>query len=258
MKLHLPSTGCLPSSVFLQSVNVSVEKRSRSKNLNSLNLSNLFHQNRFRLKKSKPALGLKMENNKYPIEGSFKPVTNCDQLKSEQKTELSSSKETFLSQYDIEKMILTVRDEQVLIDKDLAILFGVTTKALNQAVKRNIQRFPERYRFQLTKDETSELVTNCDRFKSLKHSSSMPYAFTEFGVSMLPSVLSTQEAIYTSIRIIDAFVAMRRFMTQNAGIIMRISHLERHQTETDEKIEQILDNIERRTPKLIPEQIFQT
>ncbi len=59
-----------------------------------------------------------MENNKYPIEGSFKPVTNCDQLKSEQKTELSSSKETFLSQYDIEKMILTVRDEQVLIDKD--------------------------------------------------------------------------------------------------------------------------------------------
>ncbi len=86
----------------------------------------------------------------------------------------------------------------------------------------------------------------------------MPYAFTEFGVSMLPSVLSTQEAIYTSIRIIDAFVAMRRFMTQNAGIIMRISHLERHQTETDEKIEQILDNIERRTPKLIPEQIFQT
>lgn len=75
---------------------------------------------------------------------------------------------------------------------------------------------------------------------------------------MLPSVLSTQEAIYTSIRIIDAFVAMRRFMTQNAGKIMRISHLERHQTETDEKIEQILDNIERRTPKLIPEQIFQT
>lgn len=103
-----------------------------------------------------------------------------------------------------------------------------------------------------------ELVANCDRFKTLKHSTTPPYAFTEFGVSMLPSALSNQTAIETSIRIIDAFVAMRRFMVQNANILMRISHLERHQIETDEKIDLILDKMEERSPQLLPEQIFQT
>jgi hypothetical protein len=162
------------------------------------------------------------------------------------------------SQSDIEKMIITVRGEQVLIDRDLAMIYGVETKVINQAAKRNSRRFPERYRFQLTKDEMMELVTNCDRFRTLKHSTSEPYAYTEYGVSMLPSVMSTQKAIDTSIRIIDAFVAMRRFFVQNAGILMRIAHLERHQIETDEKIDLILDKMEERSPQLLPEQIFQT
>ena len=73
-----------------------------------------------------------------------------------------------------------------------------------------------------------ELVTNCDRFRPLKHSTSAPYAYTVFGVSMIPSVLTSQKAIDTSIRIIDAFVAMRSFMVQNADILTRIAHLERH------------------------------
>ena len=151
-----------------------------------------------------------------------------------------------------------VRGEQVLIDRDLAMIYGIETKRLNEQVKRNIARFPERYRFQLTKDEMMELVANCDRFKTLKHSTTTPYAFTEFGVSMLPSALSNQKAIETSIRIIDAFVAMRRFMVQNANILMRIAHLERHQIETDEKMDLILDKMEENSPKLLPEQIFQT
>ena len=92
----------------------------------------------------------------------------------------------------------------------------------------------------------------------MKHSTSAPYAYTVFGVSMIPSVLTSQKAIDTSIRIIDAFVAMRSFMVQNAGILMRIAHLERHQIETDEKIDLILDKMEERSPKLLPEQIFQT
>lgn len=176
-------------------------------------------------------------------------VTICDQ---------SNEGEIALSQQDIEKLIITVRGKQVLIDRDLAMIYGVETKVINQAAKRNSRRFPERYRFQLTRDEMMELVTNCDRFRTLKHSTSEPYAYTEYGVSMLPSVMSTQKAIDTSIRIIDAFVAMRRFIVQNAGVLMRIAHLERHQIETDEKIDLILDKMEERSPKLLPEQIFGT
>ena len=146
----------------------------------------------------------------------------------------------------------------MLIDRDLAFIYGIETKRLNEQVKRNSARFPERYRFQLTKDEMRELVANFDRFKTLKHSTTPPFAFTEYGVSMLPSALSNQKAIDTSIRIIDAFVAMRRFMVQNAGILMRIAHLERHQIETDEKIDRILDKMDENSPKLLPEQIFQT
>jgi hypothetical protein len=187
------------------------------------------------------------------------PVTNSGHLE-----EVGAKCDHFVvngeafSQSDIEKMIITVRGEQVLIDRDLAMIYGVETKVINQAAKRNSRRFPERYRFQLTKDEMMELVTNCDRFRTLKHSTSEPYAYTEYGVSMLPSVMSTQKAIDTSIRIIDAFVAMRRFFVQNAGILMRITHLERHQMETDEKIDLILDKMEERSPQLLPEQIFQT
>ena len=199
----------------------------------------------------------------------MEPVANCDHL---EEVDANSSQseaakpsgnhpeksEIVLSQYDIERLILNVRGKQVLIDRDLAMIYGVETKALNQAAKRNSARFPERYRFQLTKEEMKELVTNCDRFKTLKHSTSAPYAYTVFGVSMIPSVLTSQKAIDTSIRIIDAFVAMRSFMVQNAGILMRIAHLERHQIETDEKIDLILDKMEERSPKLLPEQIFQT
>ena len=112
-------------------------------------------------------------------------VTNCDQ---------PNEGEITLSQQDIEKLIITVRGKQVLIDRDLAMIYGVETKVINQAAKRNSRRFPERYRFQLTKDEMMELVTNCDRFRTLKHSTSEPYAYTEYGVSMLPSVMSTQKA----------------------------------------------------------------
>ena len=101
-------------------------------------------------------------------------ITDCDQL--------VDDKDIIISQRDIEELILVIRGHQVLIDRDLAMIYGVETRSLNQAVKRNIRRFPERYRFQLTKDEMMELITNCDRFRTLKHSKTTPYAFTEFGV----------------------------------------------------------------------------
>ena len=148
---------------------------------------------------------------------------------------------------EIEEKIFTFRGIQVMIDKDLADVYGVKTKALNQAVKRNVERFPERYRFQLSDNELDELVTKCDRLQILKHSSSNPYAFTEQGVSMLASVLKSDTAVQTSIKIIDAFVAMRHFMLNNAKLFTEIDNLKQHQIETDvhllendKKIEQIL------------------
>ena len=196
-----------------------------------------------------------------------KPVTKCDQLgkvvaKCDQPegviANCENPQETALSQYDIEKLIVTVRGEQVLIDQDLAKLYGVTTSRLNQQAKRNIARFPESFRFQLTKEERDEVIANCDNLRSLKFYPSLPYAYTEQGIGQLSTVVHSKIAIERSIMIMNAFVAMRRFMVQNAGILMRIAHLERHQIETDEKIDKILDKIDANSPKLLPEQIFAT
>lgn len=145
---------------------------------------------------------------------------------------------------------MTIRGQQVLVDRDLAMLYQVETKVLNQAVKRNIERFPERFRFQLTKEETIELVTNCDRFKLLKHSSVCPYVFTEQGVAMLSTVLRSATAVETSIKIMDAFVAMRHFVTFNAQLFQRLETIEYHQLEmkrrqeqTENRIDEIFDKI---------------
>jgi hypothetical protein len=176
-------------------------------------------------------------------------VTDCDNY---QKNEIT------LSQHEIEKLIITIRGEQVLIDQDIARLYGVTTKRLNEQAKRNSARFPNNFRFELTEEERDEVVANCDHLQSLKFRPTLPYAFTEQGIGQLSSVVHSQKAIERSIVIMNAFVAMRRFIVQNAGVLMRIAHLERHQIETDEKIDLILDKMEERSPKLLPEQIFQT
>ena len=130
---------------------------------------------------------------------------------------------------EIENLILNIRGRQVMLDRDLARLYGVETKVLNQAVKRNIERFPERFMFQLTDNEMIKLVTICDRFKLLKHSSSLPYAFTEHGVTMLASVLKSDIAVQISIKIVDAFVAMRHALPSYNQLYNRIENLEYHQ-----------------------------
>ncbi len=133
---------------------------------------------------------------------------------------------------------------QVMIDRDLAELYDVPTKVLNQAVKRNLQRFPDAFRFQLTENEKTELVTNCDRFEKLKHSSTLPYAFSEQGVAMLSAVLRSETAVKVSIQIMQAFIAMRKFIANNAAIFQRLEKVERKQLETDEKFEQVFNAIE--------------
>lgn len=144
----------------------------------------------------------------------------------------------------IQKKIQFIRNKQVMIDNDIADLFDVKTKRLNEQVKRNINRFPQEFCFQLTDIEKNELVANCDRFKKLKHSSSNPYAFTEQGVAMLSAVLRSETAVKMSIQIMKAFVNMRHFLIENAQIFSRIERVEQKQIETDSKLEQIFSAIE--------------
>lgn len=145
----------------------------------------------------------------------------------------------------IENKILVIRNRHVMIDRDLAELYGVETRVLNQAVKRNAERFPEEFMFQLTSNEKEELVTNCDRFNPLKHSSVAPYAFTEQGVAMLSAVLRSETAVQISIQIMNAFVAMRHFLMNNARIFAEIDSLKKHQLITDQKIEQLFEQMDR-------------
>lgn len=117
----------------------------------------------------------------------------------------------------IEPRILTLRGQKVMLDRDLAELYGVPTYRLNEAVKRNSKRFPAHFMFQLSRQEKQELIANCDRFKTLKHSTVLPYAFTEHGVAMLSSVLNSERAIQINIQIIDAFIAAPLRTSYQAG-----------------------------------------
>ena len=154
-------------------------------------------------------------------------------------------------QPSIEKMIYVIRDKQVMLDSDLAILYQVETGALNRAVKRNISRFPEDFRFQLTKEEYQNLRCQTGISSSAQGENNyggrrtLPYVFTEQGISMLASVLHSEVAIKVSIGIMRAFVEMRRFIANNALLFERISNVElkqlEYQKQTDEKLDQIYD-----------------
>ena len=144
----------------------------------------------------------------------------------------------------IENRIFNLRGMQVMIDRDLAELYGVETKRINEQVKRNSERFPSNFCFQLDENERIELVANCDRFEKLKHSSSLPYAFTEQGVAMLSAVLKSETAVKVSIQIMQTFVEMRKFISNNALIFERLDKLEKAKIETDQKFEHIFKALE--------------
>ena len=149
-----------------------------------------------------------------------------------------------LDENQIKNKILTIRGLQVMLDSDLAVLYEVTTKVLNQSVKRNIERFPSDFIFQLTDDEKNELVTNCDHLQKLKYSSQLPYVFTEQGVATLSGILKSKRAIDVNIQIMRAFVAMRKFISSNAQIFHRLDRVEMNQIEYDQKFELVFRAIE--------------
>jgi hypothetical protein len=148
----------------------------------------------------------------------------------------------------ITKQILVIRDKQVMLDRDLATLYGVETKAINQAVKRNPKKFPERFCFQLEKDEFLVLKpqlwpsTRGENLKSQIVTSSwggirkMPFAFTEQGIAMLASVLHSDSAITATIQIMDAFVEMRHVLLRNGGLVNRLSNVESKMLEQDARL----------------------
>ncbi len=154
-----------------------------------------------------------------------------------------------INENNIKDKIHTIRNQQVMLDRDLAELYGVETKVFNQAVKRNIKRFPKNYRFQLTENEKNQLVTNCDWLNSLKHSSSLPYVFTEQGVSMLSAILKSDKAIDISIKIIDSFVSMRKLISQNIPMFERFERIEQRLTIHDENFDKLFDALEDKTLK---------
>lgn len=155
--------------------------------------------------------------------------------------------------HHLENRIITLRGVQVLLDRDLAVLYEVETRVLNQAVKRNIGRFPQQFCFQLTEIEfknwLSQLVMSNSEKMSIRRS---PYAFTEQGVAMLSAVLRSDVAVKVSIQIMIAFVEMRKVIQQNTILIQRIEGIEKKQHEADQKFEQIFDALENK--EVIPPQ----
>ncbi len=172
-----------------------------------------------------------------------------------------SSNELF--KQEIENRIFTIRDKQVMIDSHLAELYGVELKRLNEQVKRNSERFPEQFIFQLTRIEFEFLRSQFAILKTSifdnagleenenrgKHRKYLPYAFTEQGVAMLSAILRSETAVKVSIRIMNAFIEMRKFIQANTELFQRMDILESKQTETDRKFSQVFQALEKHEPK---------
>jgi hypothetical protein len=144
----------------------------------------------------------------------------------------------------IQQGILLIRGKRVMLDADLAELYGVSTKRLNEQVKRNRDRFPEDFMFQLTAAEKTEVVAKCDHLARLKYSPTYPYAFTEHGAIMLAAVLSTPRAIEVSVFVVRAFVRLREILTRHRSLAGKLVELERRIETHDEAIQSLVSAIQ--------------
>ena len=128
----------------------------------------------------------------------------------------------------IEHSILLIRGQKVMLDADLADIYGVTTKRLNEQVKRNRDRFPEDFMLQLTKKEKAEVVANCDHLKKLKYSPVLPGAFTEHGAIMIATILNSPVAVQASIQVVRAFVKLREILATHKDLARKLNEMERN------------------------------
>ena len=167
---------------------------------------------------------------------------------------------------DIKNLIYTVRGKQVMLDSDVAMLYHYETKKINQAVKRNIERFPENFCFQLTEKEMqllrSQIVTLNKKGRG-QHKKYLPYVFTEQGIAMLSALLKNEIAVQISIKIMDAFVEMRKFLSLNSAIFQRLTNVEltllaqgKELTKHEMQFEKVFDELQKKTEKEFKQKIF--
>ncbi len=146
-------------------------------------------------------------------------------------------------QGEIGSKILTLRGQEIMLDRDLAVLYGVTTKRLNEQVKRNSERFPSDFMFQLNENEKNELVAKYDRFNTMKHSTVNPYVFTEQGIYMLASVLKSPKAVEVNISIIRTFKKLREFSKHYNALAKQIMAVERKSDKQYRELKKALDEL---------------
>lgn len=149
----------------------------------------------------------------------------------------------------IASRILLIREQKVMIDTDIAELYGVTTKRLNEQVKRNISRFPSNFMFELTKAEKNQVVANCDHLEKLKFSPVLPKVFTEHGIMMVANVLTSERAIQVSIQIIEVFVKMREILTDNLSLKLDIEEIKKKLSNHSKNIELVFNYLDELTDK---------
>ena len=166
------------------------------------------------------------------------PVANCDQSSNFEVANCD------LKTMRIESLIRFIREKQVILDTDLAMLYGVETKRLKEQVKRNIDRFPDDFMFELTREELNGLRSQIATSNGRGGTRYLPYAFTEGGIAMLSSVLKSGIAVEVNIRIMRAFVAMRQFLATNAQVFQRLTNIEYHQIETDKRIDEVFKRLD--------------
>jgi hypothetical protein len=154
-----------------------------------------------------------------------------------------STRQSLIPVEKIQCLILLIRGKRVILDSDLARLYGVATKALNQAVKRNQKRFPPDFMFRLNEVEKNEVVTNCDHLSRLRFSPVLPHAFTEHGAIMLANVLNSDRAVEASVQVVRAFVRLREMLSSNRELAHKLAVLERHIATHDEQIQAIFEAI---------------
>ncbi|MGB8193984.1 MAG: ORF6N domain-containing protein, partial [Chitinophagaceae bacterium] len=159
------------------------------------------------------------------------------------------AKQSIVAVEKIDRSILLIRKKRVMLDVDLARVFGTTTKRLNQTVRRNIERFPEDFMFQLTPKEKEQVVTNCDHLGKLKYSSTLPYAFTEHGTIMVATLLDTPIAIAASVQVVRAFVKLRELMIEHKDLSKRLDELE---NKYDDKFSEVFNAIRKLMEEPLP------
>jgi hypothetical protein len=154
-----------------------------------------------------------------------------------------ANKKSIIPVEAIERRILLNRRQKVMMDSDLAQLYGVSTKRLNEQVKRNRKRFPADFMFQLSEKEKSEVVANCDHLHNLRFSPVLPHAFTEHGAIMLASILNSRRAVDVSIYVVRAFVNLRETLAKHKTLAQKLSELERRFEKHDEEIQSLFHAI---------------